>query len=57
MCGNCLACTALFVADVEYCANEKAANAWNRRVSDKEKDPCPAGTEQESSTVTTARND
>lgn len=48
MCDKCLARTGLISANIRYCANDKAIEVWNNRVSGKEKDPCSAATEQES---------
>lgn len=47
-CEECFVRTQDFIAGLEYCAIDKAVEAWNRRVADKEKDSCSAGTEQES---------
>lgn len=57
MCSDCSARTALFVQSIDWCANDEAVKAWNRRVSDKEKGSRSAATEQEPDAVDTALNE
>ena len=56
-CNACGARGTQFVESVKYCANDRAVEAWNRRVSDKEKGSRSAATEQEPGAVDTALNE